>query len=181
MFPEFDDVLPRISSDQNCFQLVRCCKITILPLFYQWKQPTISQICHDFSNLSIRFLLGDIPGGPRGSQVARAPLQRPGLLPRADAGPGTGGRGTAVAVAAPAARGVPHYGGGAEGLEGLEGGFAENDGKMMGFVWFFMGRIMGILMNNPIPLKYEPSPFYGHNYVEIPRLKHAWFLKGDLP
>ena len=137
VFPDFDDVLPRISSDQNCFQLVRCCKITILPLFYQWKQPTISQICHDFSNLSIRFLLGDIPGsqkapggprgpqgapgGPRGSQVARAPLQRPGLLPRADAGPGTGGRGTAVVVAAPAARGVPHYGRGAEGLEGLEG------------------------------------------------------------
>ena len=76
VFSDFDDVLPRISSDQNCFQLVRCCKITILPLFYQWKQPTISQICHDFSNLSIRFLLGDIPGsqkapgGPRGPQGA---------------------------------------------------------------------------------------------------------------
>lgn len=137
VFPEFDDVLPRISSDQNCFQPVRCCKITILPLFYQWKQPTISQICHDFSNLSIRFLLGDIPGsqgapgGPRGSQVARAPLQRPGLLPRADTGPGTGGRGTAVVVAAPAARGVPHYGRGAEGLEGLEGGLQKMMQKMM--------------------------------------------------
>ena len=120
------------------------------------------------------------PGGPRGSQVARAPLQRPGLLPRADAGPGTGGRGTAVVVAAPAARGVPHYGRGAEGLEGLEGGLQ----KMMEKSWenwFLLGRrIMGILMNiTPSPLIWT-IPILWSQLCGNSKTK-AWFLKGDLP
>ena len=142
VFPDFDDVLPRISSDQNCFQLVRCCKITIVPLFYQWKQPTISQICHDFSNLSIRFLLGDIPGSQKAPGGPRGPQGVPGCTSSASAAwpPPTrrrwawhwrtrhsGRRCSACGQRSAALR---------QRSGGVGGGFAENDGKMMGKLVF---------------------------------------------
>ena len=122
---------------------------------------------------------GPSTAGPRGSQVARAPLQRAGLLPRADAGPGTGGRGTAVVVAAPAARGVPHYGGGAEGLEGLEGGLQKMMEKwwdIFGFSWEESWEYWWII---PSPLIWT-IPILWSQLCGNSQTK-AWFLKGDLP